>query len=80
MKLSNPPPKAVMFLLTMPFLYIYDVTKCKNSHKSSGAGLLKRSDYYIGGTPLYQFRIISGLVEELVEHDIRLLSDEAVRA
>jgi hypothetical protein len=33
-----------------------------------------------GGPAKYRFRVLSGLVKDLVEHDIRLLSDGAARA
>lgn len=33
-----------------------------------------------GGPANYRFRVLTGLVEDLVEYDIRLLSDGAARA
>ena len=34
-----------------------------------------KCDYHIVWTPKYRFRVLSGLVKDLVEHDIRLLSE-----
>lgn len=39
-----------------------------------------KCDYHIVWTPKYRFRVLSGLVKDLVEPDIRLLSDGAARA
>ena len=46
----------------------------------SGTGSPERCDYHIVWTPNYRFRVLSGLVKALVEHDIRLLSDGDARA
>ena len=34
-----------------------------------------KCDYHIVWTPKYRFRVLSGLIKELVEHDIRMLSE-----
>ncbi len=34
-----------------------------------------KCDYHIVWTPKYRFRVLTGLVKDLVEHDIRMLSD-----
>ena len=34
-----------------------------------------KCDYHIVWTPKYRFRVLTGLVKELVEHDIRVLSE-----
>jgi putative transposase len=34
-----------------------------------------KCDYHIVWTPKYRFRVLSGLVKELVEHDVRLLAE-----
>ncbi len=34
-----------------------------------------KCDYHIVWTPKYRFRVLSGLVKDLVEHDIRMLSE-----
>lgn len=34
-----------------------------------------KCDYHIVWTPKYRFRILTGLVKELVDHDLRMLCD-----
>ena len=34
-----------------------------------------KRDYHIVWTPKYRFRVLTGLVKDLVEHDIRMLSE-----
>ena len=34
-----------------------------------------KCDCHIVWTPKYRFRVLTGLVKDLVEHDIRMLSD-----
>ena len=41
----------------------------------SGTGAPERCDYHIVWTPKYRFRVLTGLVKDLVEHDIRMLSE-----
>lgn len=41
----------------------------------SGTGAPERCDYHIVWTPKHRFRVLTGLVKDLVEHDIRMLSE-----
>ena len=45
-----------------------------SKHKKQ-AHVVWKCDYHIVWTPKYRFRILSGLVKDLVDHDIRMLSE-----
>ncbi|GAB4039445.1 hypothetical protein GCM10028809_60710 [Spirosoma gilvum] len=42
---------------------------------SSASAVRWKCDYHIVWTPKYRFRVLTGLVKDLVEHDIRMLCD-----
>ena len=52
---------------TKPF---YSMSKYKKqSH------VVWKCDYHIVWTPKYRFRVLTGLVKDLVDHDIRMLAE-----
>ena len=45
-----------------------------SKHKKQ-AHVVWKCDYHIVWTPKYRFRVLSGLIKDLVDHDIRMLSE-----